>query len=93
MLRRAGAALNAGDPAQALHLIGQHAASFPNGVLIEEREAERIVVLCALGRVSDARAAGAAFLRDFVAEAKASGLVARLIERHKVRGLSVSSES
>jgi polar amino acid transport system substrate-binding protein len=35
-------------------------------------------------------AAGAAFLRDFVEEAKASGLVARLIERHKVRGLSVA---
>jgi polar amino acid transport system substrate-binding protein len=30
--------------------------------------------------------AGAAFLRDFVEEAKASGLVARLIERHKVVG-------
>jgi polar amino acid transport system substrate-binding protein len=35
-------------------------------------------------------AAGAAFLRDFVEEAKASGLVARLIERHGVRGLSVA---
>ncbi len=34
--------------------------------------------------------AGAAFLRDFVEEAKASGLVARLIEKHKVRGLSVA---
>jgi polar amino acid transport system substrate-binding protein len=34
--------------------------------------------------------AGAAFLRDFVEEAKASGLVARLIERHNVRGLSVA---
>ena len=34
--------------------------------------------------------AGAAFLRGFVEEAKASGLVARLIERHKVRGLSVA---
>jgi polar amino acid transport system substrate-binding protein len=34
--------------------------------------------------------AGAAFLRDFVEEAKASGLVARLIERHHVRGLSVA---
>jgi polar amino acid transport system substrate-binding protein len=32
----------------------------------------------------------AAFLRDFVEEAKASGLVARLIEKHKVRGLSVA---
>jgi polar amino acid transport system substrate-binding protein len=35
-------------------------------------------------------AAGAAFLRDFVEEAKASGLVARLIERYGVRGLSVA---
>ncbi|MBN9563008.1 MAG: ABC transporter substrate-binding protein [Alphaproteobacteria bacterium] len=34
--------------------------------------------------------AGAQFLRDFVEEAKASGLVARLIERHKVQGLSVA---
>lgn len=38
-------------------------------------------------------AAGAAFLRDFVEEAKASGLVARLIERHKVRGLSVAPQA
>ena len=35
-------------------------------------------------------AAGAAFLRDFVAEAKSSGLVARLIEKHRVVGLSVA---
>jgi polar amino acid transport system substrate-binding protein len=34
--------------------------------------------------------AGAAFLSGFVAEAKSSGLVARLIERHHVRGLSVA---
>lgn len=34
--------------------------------------------------------AGADFLRGFVEEAKASGLVAQLIERHKVRGLSVA---
>ena len=34
--------------------------------------------------------AGAAFLRDFVEQAKASGLVGRLIETHKVRGLSVA---
>jgi polar amino acid transport system substrate-binding protein len=38
-------------------------------------------------------AAGAAFLRDVVEELKASGLVARLIERHKVRGLSVAPRS
>jgi len=34
--------------------------------------------------------AGAEFLRDFVEQAKASGLVARLIERYNVRGLSVA---
>jgi len=37
--------------------------------------------------------AGAAFLRQFVEEAKASGLVARLIERHKVQGLSVAPKA
>jgi polar amino acid transport system substrate-binding protein len=36
-------------------------------------------------------AAGAAFLRDFVEQAKASGLVEKLIEKHKVVGrLSVA---
>jgi polar amino acid transport system substrate-binding protein len=35
-------------------------------------------------------AAGAAFLRDFVEEAKASGFVQSLIDKHKVRGLSVA---
>jgi polar amino acid transport system substrate-binding protein len=34
--------------------------------------------------------AGAAFLRDFVEEAKATGLVAALIARHRVIGLSVA---
>jgi polar amino acid transport system substrate-binding protein len=37
-----------------------------------------------------ANAAGAAFLREFVEDAKRSGLVARLIERHHVVGLSVA---
>ncbi|HEY7607843.1 MAG TPA: transporter substrate-binding domain-containing protein [Alphaproteobacteria bacterium] len=38
-----------------------------------------------------ANTVGAEFLRRFVAEAKSSGLVAALIERHKVRGLSVAA--
>ena len=37
------------------------------------------------------RERGAAFLREFVEEAKASGLVQRLIDRHRVRGLSVAA--
>ena len=36
------------------------------------------------------RERGAAFLAEFVEEAKASGLVQRLIDRHRVRGLSVA---
>ncbi|MCY4454254.1 MAG: ABC transporter substrate-binding protein [Immundisolibacterales bacterium] len=36
------------------------------------------------------RERGAAFLAEFVEEAKASGLVQRLIDRHGVRGLSVA---
>ncbi|MGB6446995.1 MAG: transporter substrate-binding domain-containing protein [Xanthobacteraceae bacterium] len=39
---------------------------------------------------SKSNTAGAAFLADFVAEAKRSGLVARLIEKHHVSGLSVA---
>jgi polar amino acid transport system substrate-binding protein len=37
-----------------------------------------------------ANTAGAEFLREFVAEAKRTGLVARLIEKHHVVGLSVA---
>ena len=37
-----------------------------------------------------AHVVGARFVHDFVEDAKASGLVARLIERHHVRGLSVA---
>jgi polar amino acid transport system substrate-binding protein len=37
-----------------------------------------------------ARAAGAAFLREFVEEAKRSGLVAKAIDHHKVRGVNVA---
>jgi polar amino acid transport system substrate-binding protein len=37
-----------------------------------------------------ANESGARFLRDFIEDAKASGLVGRLIERHQIRGLSVA---
>ncbi len=36
------------------------------------------------------RAAAAAFLADFASEIKASGLLARLIERHQARGLTIA---
>jgi polar amino acid transport system substrate-binding protein len=40
-----------------------------------------------------ANTAGAAFIAQFVEEAKASGFVASLIEKHKVRGLSVAPKA
>jgi polar amino acid transport system substrate-binding protein len=39
------------------------------------------------------RPAGAQYLRDFVAEVKASGFVADLIERNGARGLSVAPKA
>ena len=39
------------------------------------------------------RATGARYLREFVAEVKASGFVAELIERHGARGLSVAPKA
>ena len=64
LVRGADAALRAGDPALALALLDDHARSFPNGVLAEERAAERVLALCAGGRAADARAAADAFLRE-----------------------------
>lgn len=52
-------------------------------------EGKFMAVQQAIGTASE-NAAGAAFLRDFVEEAKASGFVAALIARHGVRGLSVA---
>jgi len=43
-----------------------------------------------VGTPSD-RNESAAYLHDFVRDAKASGLVAELIARHQVDGLSVAS--
>jgi hypothetical protein len=64
LLREADGALRAGDPTRALVLLNEHAASFPQGVLVEERNAERIVALCALGQKTQAREAASTFLRD-----------------------------
>jgi hypothetical protein len=62
LLRDADAAVKSGHPARALALVEEHASRFPTGVLVEEREAERIVILCALARTEEARALRARFL-------------------------------
>jgi len=62
LLRRADNALHNGSLSYALELLDQLAVRFPNGVLTEERSAERISTLCKLGRTEQARAEAARFL-------------------------------
>jgi hypothetical protein len=56
LLLRARAALAKHDARTALALADEHAASFPSGRLIQERMAVRVLALCALGQVAQARA-------------------------------------
>lgn len=63
LLQRAQTALAAGVPASALVQLEQHAREFPTGVLVQEREALRVVALCAAGREPEGRAEAAIFLR------------------------------
>ncbi len=62
LLRGARDALQAGDGARALSILDQHALAFPSGALSEERTAQRVFALCALGRVDAARAEAGVFL-------------------------------
>ncbi len=62
LLRRADEELRHGNAAAALALLDEHARTFPHGVLSEERSAERVTTLCALGRVAEARVEAQRFL-------------------------------
>ena len=62
------------------------AAKVPGGRILDGRF---MTVQQAIG-TQRKNSAAAAFLRDFVEEVKASGFVASLVEKHKVRGLSVA---
>ena len=64
LVRGGATALAAGDASRALSLFDEHARAFPNGLLAEERAAERISALCALGRNDEGRSAATIFLRD-----------------------------
>jgi hypothetical protein len=55
LLRSARTALDAGDANRALALLARHAQLWPEGVLAEERLATKVLALCALGRVTEAR--------------------------------------
>ena len=63
LLARARAALGRGEASKALSLLEQHAKQFPRGALGPERDVSRIMALCALGRVEQARDHATAFMR------------------------------
>jgi hypothetical protein len=63
-LRAVDEARRVGDGLRALSLLEKYGVDFPRGALAEEYEAERVEVLCGLGRVAEARAAGSRFVRD-----------------------------
>jgi hypothetical protein len=63
LLRLADQAMRSGDPRRALDLLDEHARTFPNGILAEERSVERVSALCTLGRVAEAREEATRFLR------------------------------
>lgn len=65
LVRDANSATRAGDPARALALLDEHARRFPRGVLVEERDAERVLATCAAGRRDEARALASRFLRTY----------------------------
>lgn len=56
LLRAVNAAQRSGDPATALRLLESFTTEQGPGVLIEERDAARIVALCSLGRIDEGRA-------------------------------------
>lgn len=62
LLRAAHASLAAGDGRGAMTALDEHASRFPRGALSEEREAGRVLALCAQGRAVEARAAASAFV-------------------------------
>jgi outer membrane protein assembly factor BamD (BamD/ComL family) len=65
LMRRAHAALNDGDAEEALAALDEHARNFPSGALAEDRAAQRVLALCALGQTDLAREEGERFIADY----------------------------
>jgi hypothetical protein len=63
MIRKAYAALRAGDPGQALRVLDGHAKRWPTSEFAGERDLLRVKALCAAGRKSEAESAAATFKR------------------------------
>jgi hypothetical protein len=67
MLQRARRALNADNGRLALGIVQELDELFPQGVLIEERSATKVLSLCQLERVGEAKEATRAFLERYPA--------------------------
>lgn len=65
LLRRAKAALDRGDPGEALALLDRHEKTYPNGILAEERGATRVLALCSAGRTREAKTSASDFLAKY----------------------------
>lgn len=61
LMREVRTALSSGNASRALTLLDEHARRFPRGTLGQERQATRVLALCAAGRVGEARAEAARF--------------------------------
>lgn len=65
LIQRAQRALARGDGAAALEALDEHARAHPHGRLTEERQAARVLALCAVGRSDEARVAAARFVARY----------------------------
>jgi hypothetical protein len=65
LMRAALGRLNGGDAREALALLDQHAARYPEGVMREERAGLRAIALCKLGDLAQGSAAQQSFLRTY----------------------------
>jgi hypothetical protein len=74
LISQAQHALSAEAPEKALALLEQHAARFPRGQLRPERLAARVLALCSLGRIDEAKAEA----ERFFAEAPSSPMSSRV---------------
>ena len=64
LLKQAKLALSRGEPKRALTLLDEHADRFPRGVLLQERQALRVVALCDAGDRTRGREAADRFSRE-----------------------------
>ena len=65
LIASARTALRSGSGAFALQLLDRAESRFPQGILVQEREALRVESLAALGRTAEARTRADAFMRAY----------------------------